>query len=51
MTDDVRAKFKELLEKTFITNYESQDLYWKKSDDFCKAVQELKPECLYRYRN
>ena len=51
MTNDARVKFKELLEKTFITNYESQDLYWKKLNDFCNAVQELKPERLFRYRN
>lgn len=48
--ENVRDKFKEILDNTFIRNYEDKDVKDNKIKIFSKSVQSLKPEKLYRYR-
>lgn len=45
-----RARFKEILETTVIRNYDNQENKQAKIKIFCKHVQELKPQKLFRYR-
>ena len=47
---NVRDKFKEILDNTFIRNYEDKDVKDNKIKVFSESVQNLKPEKLYRYR-
>jgi hypothetical protein len=46
----VRERFKEILESTFIRNYDIPEVKQKRIQNFCIQVQELKPQKLFRYR-
>ncbi len=48
--ENVRDKFKEILDNTFIRNYEDKDVKDNKIKVFSENVHNLKPEKLYRYR-
>lgn len=49
-TKTVRKKFKELLDSTVIRNYDNPIKNNDKIKEFCRQVQELKPDRLFRYR-
>lgn len=45
-----REKFKEILDSTFIKNYDKPENNKEKIRIFCEKVQKLKPQKLFRYR-
>lgn len=45
-----REKFKEILDGTFIKNYDKPENNKEKIRIFCEKVQKLKPQKLFRYR-
>lgn len=45
-----RENFKEILDNTFIRNYDNPEVNKAKIKKFCQQVQQLKPQKLFRYR-
>ena len=43
-------KFKEILEKTVLNNYDNKIVYDKKIKDFSQQINAIKPDKFFRYR-
>lgn len=52
MTEQVSSslKFKEILEKTVLNNYDNKIVYDKKIKDFSQQINAIKPDKFFRYR-